>query len=65
MPRNMFAVERRWRKEPPAPYTNEWDAVWVNFNNKADAETCMAEEAENHAFEYRVVEQERVYGIAA
>jgi hypothetical protein len=63
----LYAVERRWRKPPPAPYRNDWNTVWVNFNNKADAEACREEYASDpneSPFEYRVVEQERVYGVA-
>jgi hypothetical protein len=62
----LYAVERRWRKPPPPPYSNEWETVWVNFNNRDAAVDCMLDERGDHpAWEYRVVEQGRVYGVAA
>jgi hypothetical protein len=68
MARQMYEVQRRWNKPPPAPMTNEWEAVWVNFNDYDKAWVCAIETALEddgfRAYEYRIVEQERMYAAA-
>lgn len=53
-----FQVQKRWRKPPPAPYSNNWE-LDVSCHEKFDAKDAaiLGNETDNH-FEYRVVDKQ-------